>query len=203
MHPNPIFRAASRERNLGFARDRAFGVLAVNDRDGPLMSHVPFLLAEDGITADLHLVRSNPIVGRLAAPQLARLAVIGADGYISPDWYEVEDQVPTWNYVAVHLQGELERLPQDRLRAMLERQSAFFEDRLAPKPAWHPGKMSDGVMERMMRMIVPCRLTIGKVDGTWKLGQNKDDDVRRAAARGAEAAGLADLARLMDQPPGR
>ena len=109
MHPNPIFHTESAERNLAFARARAFGVLAVNGADGPMMAHVPFLIDEDGAQLHLHLVRSNPIARALKAPMQARSAVSGADGYISPDWYGVPDQVPTWNYVAVHLTGVLER----------------------------------------------------------------------------------------------
>ena len=61
MHPNPAFRQTARERNIGFARSRAFGILSVNGAEGPMLAHVPFLLSEDGATADLHLVRSNPV----------------------------------------------------------------------------------------------------------------------------------------------
>ena len=157
-------------------------MLAVNDAAGPLISHVPFLLAADGEEAELHLVQSNPILRRLDGPAPAVIAVQGPDSYISPDWYGVEDQVPTWNYVAVHLRGTLERLPQDALRPMLDRLSEHFEARLAPKPAWTTNKMTPGVMARMMRMIAPCRMRIAVIDATWKLNQNKDDAVRLRAA---------------------
>jgi len=60
----------------------------------PLLSHVPFLLSEDGRRAELHLVRSNPICR--AAPGAARIAVSGSDGYVSPDQYGIPGQVPTW-----------------------------------------------------------------------------------------------------------
>ena len=132
MHPNPAFRAEDRSRHLRFVRDRAFGVLSVNGDDGPLLSHVPFLLSDDGAFADLHLVRSNPIAKGDGAR--AVIAVLGPDGYLSPDWYGIGDQVPTWNYVAVHLRGHLERLPSDAMRDMLERQSAAYEQRLAHGP---------------------------------------------------------------------
>ncbi|MDE3028333.1 MAG: FMN-binding negative transcriptional regulator, partial [Paracoccaceae bacterium] len=99
------------------------------------------------------------------------------------------DQVPTWNYVAVHLRGTLELLPEDSLRGMLDRLSAHFEARLLPKTPWTSHKMAEGVMERMMRMIVPCRLTIRDVQGTWKLAQNKPETARLGAATGLEALG--------------
>ncbi len=199
MHPNPAFRGESRERSVAFVRDRAFGVLAVNGAAGPLLSHVPVLLSDDAGSADVHLVRSNPIARLDGVP--AVVAVSGPDGYVSPDWYGMEDQVPTWNYVAVHLRGRLERLPQELMRDMLDRQSAHFEAWLAPKRPWTSRKMSPGVMERMMRMIVPCRLHIETIESTWKLGQNKPAAARNGAA-GAMAAGgagqeVAALAALM------
>ncbi|MTI01513.1 FMN-binding negative transcriptional regulator [Roseibium sp. RKSG952] len=190
MHPNPAFRAEDRARHVTFARDRAFGILALSTQDAPLLSHVPFLLDEDGQVAELHLVRSNPIVRLLKQPQTVRIAVSGPDGYISPDWYVVEDQVPTWNYVAVHLTGQLELMPQDALPDLLDRQSEFYETRLLPKPPWVTGKMSEGALERMMRMIVPCRMQVEDVQGTWKLNQNKTEDARLGAADQVEAAGF-------------
>ena len=197
MHPNPTFRAETRERHIEFARDRAFGVLAVSTSDAPLLSHVPFLLNEDASSADLHLVRSNPIVRALKQPQPAKIAVLGPDGYISPDWYEVDDQVPTWNYVAVHLTGVLEMRPTDDLRNLLDRQAADFENRLLPKPPWLASKMTPDALDRMMRMIVPCRLMISDVDGTWKLNQNKPDEARHRAADHVHSTGLgSEVARL-------
>ena len=200
MHPNPIYHDADRAQNLDFARTRAFGVLAVSTAEAPLISHVPLFLSEDGTSADLHLVRSNPITRVLKSPQAARLAVSGPDGYVSPDWYGLADQVPTWNYVAVHLTGRLEQRPQDELLGLLDRQSAFYEARLLPKPPWHSDKMEPEALERMMRMIVPVRLSIETVEGTWKLSQNKPEPARTAVADqittgfGAE---LDDLARMM------
>ncbi|TMM52726.1 FMN-binding negative transcriptional regulator [Sulfitobacter sabulilitoris] len=190
MHPNPVFHTQDADHNLAFARDRAFGMLAVNAPQGPLVSHVPFLLDEDGETVWLHLVKSNPIVRGLGAPVPARIAVTGPDSYISPDWYGIADQVPTWNYVAVHVTGMLEMRPQSELRDLLDRQSRLFEHRLLPKPPWTSSKMTEGAMDRMMRAIVPCALRITGVDGTWKLNQNKPADVRLKAADHVEGYGL-------------
>ncbi|MEM6340865.1 MAG: FMN-binding negative transcriptional regulator [Pseudomonadota bacterium] len=190
MHPNPAFRTAETAQNLAFARNRAFGVLAVNGAEAaPLISHVPFLLDDDGRTADLHLVRSNPIA-RLKAEVPAVIAIAGPDSYVSPDWYAVPDQVPTWNYVAVHLRGILQPLAADAMHDMLDRQSAFFENRLLPKTPWKTDKMTPAVLEKMMRQILPFRLRIDAVEGTWKLNQNKPDDVRLRAADAVEAGGI-------------
>ncbi|OYW61485.1 MAG: negative transcriptional regulator [Rhodobacterales bacterium 32-66-7] len=195
MHPNPAFRQTPQDRNIAFARSRGFGTLSVNGPDGPLAAHVPYLLDESAGFADLHLARSNPIA-RAGLPMPALLAIAGPDAYVSPDWYgphtEVPDQVPTWNYVAVHLRGVLEPLDDTALRPHVDALSAEHEGRIAGKTPWTSAKMTEGAMPRMMRMILPFRLRITAIDGTWKLNQNKPADVRARAAdalsRGGEAA---------------
>lgn len=204
MHPNPNFRKAPDKINLGFARDRGFGILSVNGDDGPLVSHVPFVLSKDGKTADLHLLRSNPITRILDKPTPAIIAVSGPDSYISPDWYDTEDQVPTWNYVAVHLRGNLTKLPDNALRESIDSLAAEFETRLLPKPVWSNAKMPPEALGKMMRMIVPFRFDLKSVDGTWKLGQNKPDDVRQSGAKQVMAYGIGQetalLSALMQAP---
>ncbi|MAY85257.1 MAG: negative transcriptional regulator [Pseudooceanicola sp.] len=199
MHPNLIYHTATEAQNLDFARARGFGTLAVNGADGPLISHIPFILSQD--CAEFHLVRSNPIARALSKPDAAllpaMLAVTGPDSYISPDWYGIKDQVPTWNYIAVHLRGTLERRPDDAMRDLLARQSAEYERRLAPKREWTMDKMAAEPLEKLLRMIVPFRLTIAAVDGTWKFSQNKPDAARLGAADHAEQAGFgAEVAQL-------
>lgn len=202
MHPNPAFRQSSAARNLEFARERAFGVLIVSSAE-LLVSHVPFLLIEDGSTALLHLVRSNPIVRAAQEPVDAKLVVTGADGYVSPDWYEEADQVPTWNYVAVHLTGQLSLRPADDLQDVLDCQAAFFEAQLAPKKPWTSDKMDADALSRMKRMIVPAQFDVTSVDGTWKVNQNKSDTARRNAADAIQAgvgSELEALSNLMRNP---
>ena len=185
MHPNPAFRQSPRDRNLAFARDRGFGILSVNGPEGPLAAHIPFLLNDDAAHADLHLARSNPIA-RAMLPAPALIAIPGPDVYISPDWYgphdQVPDQVPTWNYVAVHLRGLLEPLPEAALRAHVDALSAEHEARIAGKRPWTSAKMTEGAMPRMMRMILPFRFQVTSVEGTWKLNQNKSPAIRAQAA---------------------
>lgn len=206
MHPNPAFRQSPQGRNLAFARTRGFGVLSVNGPDGPLAAHIPFLLNGDASHADLHLARSNPIA-RAGLPAPALLAISGPDAYVSPDFYgphdRVPDQVPTWNYVAVHLRGVLEPQPEDALRPHVDALSAEHEGRIAGKAPWTPAKMTEGAMPRMMRMILPFRFRVLSVEGTWKLNQNKPGDVR---ARAADAlargdAGAQAIAALMRETP--
>ena len=204
MHPNPAYRTSTSEAQLAFARARGFGVLTTAGAPFPLVSHVPFVMG-DGVV-DLHLVRSNPIARALAGgPAAAVLAVSGPDGYVSPDWYGDPDdgQVPTWNYVAVHLRGTLSLRPPETLRPHLDALSARFEGAL-PKRPWTLDKMDPGALEKMQRMILPARLEIAETDGTWKLSQNKPEAMRLGAAQAMEGslgAELAALAELMRAPP--
>ena len=201
MHPNPAFRKATRTSTLEFTSQRGFGVLSINGEDGPIAAHVPFTISTDGSYVEAHVMRSNPIARALKAPQSALLAVSGPDGYISPDWYGVEDQVPTWNYIAVHLRGQLNLLPHADMLGVLERLSDEFEARLAPKPIWKTDKVEPEALEKMMRMIVPIRLDITSTDSTRKLGQNKPATARTGAAIGLETSNvgseLTTLAQMM------
>ena len=93
----------------------------------------------------------------------------------------------------------LELRPAEELRAHLDRLSAAYEERL-PKTPWRTEKMPDEALAKMMRAIVPCRMAIESVDGTWKLNQNKPDEARAAAATaipGSIGQELQALARLM------
>ncbi len=203
MHPNPAFRQTPTAEALTFARSRSFGILSVNGPDGPIAAHIPFDLAEDGQTALLHLARSNPIL-RAGLPLAALLAVSGPDAYVSPDWYGTPDQVPTWNYLAVHLRGTLHPQPPEALEPHLEAVSARMEADLHPKPPWTSAKMTPGAMDRLMRMILPFRLDIASVESTFKLNQNKTPEQRAGAAAGIAAApmglGAGQIAKRMRDP---
>ena len=119
---------------------------------------------------------------------------LAAEAYISPDWYEAADQVPTWNYLSVEAEGPVAALDEGGLVALVDDLSAQEEARLAPKPPWTRGKMSPGRFEAMTRSIVGARLTVERLEGTTKLSQNKPD-----ADRAGVIAALGDhpIARLM------
>ena len=200
MHPNPAFRGRPEEENLRFATAKGFGMLCVNGAAGPLAAHVPFVMAGPHVV-EVHLARSNAMA-RTGLPAPALLAVQGPDAYISPDWYGVPDQVPTWNYVAVHLRGVLHPMEAEELEPQVDALSAMFEGRIAGKRPWTKEKMGEGVMARMMRGILPFRLEVTEIDGTWKLNQNKSPEARARViaaleAQGGMAAGIAALMRAV------
>lgn len=201
MHVNPAYRDDDQSAALILARKRGFGIITVNGPDGPLAGHVPFIA--DPTNIFMHFTRSNPIARliRKEGPQNALLIVSGPDGYISPDWYGVEDQVPTWNYVAVQMRGHVDLLPEDHLHSHLEALSAQNEGRLLPKKPWTMDKNKPETLEKLKRMIVPAVMSIDRTEGTWKLNQNKDEAARAGAATGVEGAGVGqntqELANLM------
>ena len=188
MHPNPVFRKAGNDKNIAFARERSFGILAVNTNRSPLISHIPFQLSADGTYLEAHLVRVNPIVKILTEPIAAVVAINGGDAYISPDWYGIENQVPTWNYIAVHLRGRLKRLEHQELRGILDRLSENMESRLHPKAPWKIDKMDEDAYARMSMQIVPVSMEISEIQGTWKLSQNKPLESVIGAMNGAKDA---------------
>ena len=190
MYQHPLYHDAAHDQNVAFVRDRSFGTLMINGAAEPLAAHIPFQLSEDGTSLEAHLVRSNPIVRALREPQNAVLAVSGGDGYISPDWYEEDGYVPTWNYVAVHLRGIVQVDPPEMLRGVLERISDAMEARLLPKPIWKLDKLTTDAQAKMMRMIVPISMKITDMDGTWKLSQNKSDAAQLAAGSALQSDGF-------------
>ena len=188
MHPNSVFRGEPRESVLEFVGERSFGTLTVAASTGVLAAHVPFVLRETRILA--HLMRVNPVARHLLdGPTDALLVVSGPDGYISPDWYGETQMVPTWNYVAVHLRGELRLLNDMALLGHLDCLSETFEKRLAPKPAWKVDKIERGLLERMTQRIVPIEMTVQSVDSTFKLNQNRHEGARASAAKALAAGG--------------
>ena len=205
MHPNPVFHYDDQATGLSLVRARGFGILTVAGPDGILASHIPFVTETTYLEA--HVPRSNAI-GRLLhaqGPREALMIVSGPDGYVSPDWYGAEEQVPTWNYVAVHLRGKLEIGPAEDLRGHLDRLSEINEDRLRPKDPWTLDKNSAEGTAKLLRMLVPLRFTIRTIEQTWKLNQNKSASEREGAARGLETAGFGhetgELARHMRDLP--
>jgi transcriptional regulator len=200
MHPNPIFRWEDRASLRAFAEQMGFGTVFAATPDGPRVAHVPFVFL-DGERIGFHVARGNGIAKHLDGAE-ALLVVNGPDGYISPDWYGIDDQVPTWNYLSLELQGLVAKMDRDTLIAQADALSAQHEVRLAPKPEWTRSKMSDGLFDKMLGAIIGFELRPTAWRGTAKLGQNKAEAVRMAAADGADAAGNRALAHLMRSLPG-
>lgn len=179
MHPNRAFAWQDREAMLAFVGEISFCTICI---DGPFVVHAPVAVdAPDRIR--FHVARGNRAAAALEGKN-AIVSCLGPDAYVSPDWYCVPDQVPTWNYLAVEAEGPLRRMAQEELARLLDDLSAAHEARLAPKPAWTRAKMSPGRFEAMLEALIGYELTIEALRGTRKLGQHKSEAERIAAADG-------------------
>ncbi|MEA2831310.1 MAG: transcriptional regulator [Bradyrhizobium sp.] len=177
MYTPPMFKP-DRAASLAFAEARGFGLVCAWDGTRPIASSLPFLLtyADDGTPhVAFHVARHNPLAKLAGGTSSWLMAVNGADAYVSPDWYVSPDQVPTWLYQAVHLTGTVRRLSDGELGPHLDALSAKFENRLAPKPPWLSSKMTAGRLGAMKQAIVGLVMSVGEVEGSFKLAQHKSD----------------------------
>jgi transcriptional regulator len=124
-------------------------------------------------------------------------SVTDTDFYVSPDWYASEDQVPTWNYLAVEVEGPVATLDEAALAAQVEALSDLFERQLAPKPVWTRDKMTPGRFETMLHAIRGFELTPTAWRGTRKMGQNKPPADRAALVEALTEAGRSRAAALV------
>jgi transcriptional regulator len=195
MHPNAAFRWEDRDAMRALVAELGFGALFCATPDGPRVAQVPVVWLDE-TTLGLHLARGNGIVRHLDGAT-ALFVAQGPDGYVSPDWYGLDhNQVPTWNYVAVELEGMMRRMEHDALVAQVDQLTAQQEGRLDKTP-WTRSKMDPAMFDKMTSAIIGFRLEIAAWRGTLKLGQNKPEAARRSAADGVEASGRRGIAHWM------
>jgi transcriptional regulator len=198
MHPAPSFHVEDRDVLLAFLREHPFVTLAASVGGRPMAAQAPIVVREigDELVIDFHLSRGNILAPHLVQGFRAVILATGEDAYVSPDWYESADQVPTWNYVSVEAEGSVAVLDEAELIAQLDGLSEQEEARLLPKPIWTRGKMKPGKFEAMLRGIIGGRLYVDRLEGTFKLSQNKGDADRLGAAKGLGKHPIAKLMRL-------
>lgn len=180
---------------LAFVGDISFAHIFAQTPDGPRVAHAPVVVTREG-NLRFHLARSNALTKHLDG-LTAIASVAGPEAYVSPDWYGGDDQVPTWNYMAVEAEGRMRRLGEADLIALLDDLSAAHEARLQRKKPWTRAKMTPGRFEAMLPAILAFELAIEVLRGTAKMGQNKRAHEIEGAAAGLEGAGRASVATLM------
>ena len=197
MHPNPAFRKEDKALFAALIGETGFGMVFLTTPDGPRVAHVPLLLTDAG-TLRFHLALGNALTRHLDGAQ-ALAVVNGPDGYISARWYSDPDQVPTWNYIALEMEGPVRRMDRDGLHALLEDVSAHHEARVAEGTPWTMDKMARIKRDRMMDMIVGFELTIEAWRPTLKLSQNKPAEERVRLIEGLKSEVKFALAELMER----
>lgn len=178
MRQNPSF-AMTDVAELRRVVDANPWMTLVSDTDeGLVASHYAVLLDEerDDLTIVGHVGKPDDAIHGLGDRELL-VVVQGPHGYISPGWYGDGPNVPTWNFVSVHLSGVPEILSPEENLKVLERLVARFEQSLPqPRLLWQPPNDEEYV-RRLERGTVGFRLTPTKVVAKRKLSQNKSDEV--------------------------
>ncbi|MFD1034029.1 FMN-binding negative transcriptional regulator [Sphingomonas hankookensis] len=191
MHPNAAFRMEENAARA-FVADEGFGQLFVTTPDGPRVAQVPAVADADGILR-FHIARGNAVTPHLDGAS-ALFVVQGPHAYIPPGWYAAgPDEVPTWNYVSVEVEGKVRALDRAALRDQLDTLTATFES----EPLWSMEQMNPKKAEAMMNAIIAFELVPTAWRGTAKLNQNKPAEVR---ARVADRLGDHPLAAWMRVP---
>ena len=158
----------------------SFATLVTASSEGsPFATHLPLLLDRDaGEFGALrgHVARANPHWKDLDGVREALVIFSGAHGYISPAWYSTDRAVPTWNYVAVHAYGR-PRVIEDpkRTMAVLCDLVEAYEDRREGR--WRLESAPAEYIEGMARAIVAFEMPIERLEGKFKLSQNRPDDI--------------------------
>ncbi|MFK4076436.1 FMN-binding negative transcriptional regulator [Ectopseudomonas khazarica] len=175
-------------------------LLSSAGEQGLQASHLPLLLEpHEGEFGTLygHFARANPHWRDLATGIEALVVFSGADGYVHPGWYPAKAEhgkvVPTWNYIAVHAWGQAEVFDDpERLLRLVSRLSERHEQGRA-RP-WAVSDAPRAYIDAMLRAIVGFALPIRRIEGKWKLSQN-----RSAGDQAGVRAGLAESARASDR----
>lgn len=195
MHPNAAFRHDDRALLEQLIREIGFGMVFATTPDGPRVAHVPLISTGDG-AVQFHLARGNALTRHIDA-MTALVVVNGPDAYVSPRWYgDDPNQVPTWNYVALEMEGRVRRMDREGLYGLLEALSAQEEAKLPP-PAWTMGKSDPAYIDKLMGAIVGFEMEVVAWRPTFKLSQNKSADLREQVAAGLEDAGSSSMATMM------
>ena len=160
-------------------QEYSFATLITQHEGVPFATHLPFLLdAQRGPNGTLlaHLARANPQWHDFNSEQEVLTIFQGPHAYVSPSWYEVELSVPTWNYAVVHAYG-IPRLFEESeelyklLKILIETHEAKFEN------PW-PFQLQEDYLHKMMRGIVGFEIEITRLEGKFKMSQNRTKSER-------------------------
>lgn len=195
MHPNAAFRHPDRALLETLIDEIGFGMVFAQTPDGPRVAHVALLSTGDG-AVQFHLSRGNALARHLAQ-STALIVINGPDGYVSPRWYSDPEQVPTWNYVALELEGPVRRMDADGTLALVSDLSDKFEARVAAGEPWTMDKLPPARLRGLLAGIVGFEMEIQAWRETVKLSQNKDSTERERLVQGLESEGSLALAQLM------
>jgi transcriptional regulator len=191
MYQPPHFREDRREVQHALMQNHSLGLLITAGPEGLQANFIPFLidaLASEHGTLRAHLARANPQLRELAAVEECLVVFQGPQTYVSPSLYPTKQEtgkvVPTWNYITVHAWGR-PRVMDDAawIRNQVDDLTRHKEaERTAP---WQVSDAPEPFLAAQMKGIIGLEIPIARIEGKWKVSQN-----RNAADQAGVAAGL-------------
>ncbi|MFC6355351.1 FMN-binding negative transcriptional regulator [Luethyella okanaganae] len=175
MRQNPSFTLASEDGVKRVIRENPWAIMVSHTDDGELVaSHYPVILDEeaDGIVLLSHVGRPDERLHELGRHEMM-VVIQGPHGYISPGWYDANPAVPTWNFVAAHLYGIPELLPDAENLRVLERLVDHFEDRLPVPRRMNGTEENAAYAARIVSGTVGFRLRVDRFTAKNKMSQNR------------------------------
>jgi transcriptional regulator len=204
MYAPSSFREEDRKVLLDFMRRHSFAAVVSRGGDGGGLtaSHLPLLVEENGpgeLVLAGHMARAN-LQWRDLESGVEVLALFqGPHGYISPSWYASAQAVPTWNYMVVHVYGAPRIVESDERLAQIVDATVAENEKGFGKP-WNGDALPIDFREKLLQAIVGFEIQVSRIEGKFKLGQNRPDEDVEGACRALEMTGReadGELARLM------
>jgi transcriptional regulator len=182
MYIPSAFRISETSTLHDFIDTYAFATLVSKDENGSVASHLPLALHRElGANGTLvgHMARANAHWRSFDAEEPSLAIFHGPHAYISPSWYVTQPAVPTWNYAVAHAYGQ-PRLIEDaeRIRGVLDELVERYE---SPRPEPWANDLPEKFRENLQRAIVAFEMPIERLDGKWKLTQNRSETDQRSA----------------------
>lgn len=182
------FRVDDSAELAAFMRANAFATFVTVHEGKPFATHIPFLIEGDGPhpTLAAHMARANPQWRDMTDGE-ALVTFSGPHAYVSPRWYAAPHDVPTWNYATVHAYGRV-RILEDRdekydlLRRLTDREEANARD------PWRLERLPKRDVDAMLEAIVAFSVTTTRIEGKYKLSQNKAREDRTSVAAALDAS---------------
>jgi transcriptional regulator len=197
MYQPDHFRVEDIPAMHALMRGRPFATLISAGPAGLYASHLPTVLKDDGGSGviECHLARANPHWKDLAEGNEALMIFQGPEGYITPNWYPSKAQhgkvVPTWNYAVVHAYGRPEVMnDKEWLRRHVGELTAQQEKSEAQP--WALSDAPDAYIDVMLRGIVGFRFAITRLEGKWKMSQNREMQDRVGVVAGLRTRAVDD-----------
>lgn len=193
MHPNRAFDWTDEDAMLAFVSRIAFATIAL---PAPGVVHAPLVV--EGRSIRFHIARRNRMADRIDGQPLVA-SVLGRHAYQSANWYRSGDQVPTWLYEAVEIEGVARLLDEAELARQVDSLSDRMESIWQAENPWTRAKMAPGKYEAMLKAIVGFEVPIDGLRGTVKFNQHKSGEDIAATIAGQLAAGNAEVAVAVEE----